>query len=165
MQKLGVICRTIRPGLSLQCPWKERFRVRESAERRNASCVASRLKPGTSPLSQHGPLKLRKRTDHLHHHAAGWRCGIDCLCKAAEAGLCILNPLHDGKHIPQRPRQPAQLPDDQDIPLRRWSRRRCSSGRSQRLPVAFSRKMRSQPAAFSAAACVVVSCSFVETRA
>jgi len=50
-------------------------------------------------------------------------------------------------------------------PFRSWSRSRCSSGRSQRPPDAFSRKIRSHPADFSAGTCAAVSCSLVETRA
>ena len=44
--------------------------------------------------------------------------------------------------------------------MRLWS-----SGRSQRPPEAFSRKMNSQPAASSAVTWAAVSCSLVETRA
>ena len=49
--------------------------------------------------------------------------------------------------------------------FRSWSRSRCSSGRSQRPPEAFSRKIRSHPADLRAPTCAAVSCSFVETRA
>ena len=47
--------------------------------------------------------------------------------------------------------------------FRSWSRSRCSSGRSQRPPEAFSRKIRSHPADLRAPTCAAVSCSFVET--
>ena len=51
-------------------------------------------------------------------------------------------------------------------PSRRWSSRRCSSGRSQRPPDAVSSNRRRQPAALSALVCRALFCSSpLETRA
>src|SRR5260370_23060236 len=49
-----------------------------------AAFVAGRFQAGLRSLSKHVPLELCKRSNHLHHHSTRWRCGIDCLCEAAE---------------------------------------------------------------------------------
>src|SRR5665213_1534811 len=44
---------------------------------------------GASPLPDHGPLKLRERSHHLHHHAPCWGGGIDVLGDRTEASASL----------------------------------------------------------------------------
>jgi hypothetical protein len=80
------------------------------------SALATRgLQSHPSSFSKHSSLELRERPNHLHHHSACWRRGVDRLCKVAEARLRLLNPLHDRQHISQGSRKPVQLPDDEHV--------------------------------------------------
>jgi hypothetical protein len=81
----------------------------------DAAFATSGFQARPRSLSQHRPLELRERADHLHHHSAGWRCGVYCLGETAKASLRFLDSFHDRQHIPQGPRQAIQLPDNQNI--------------------------------------------------
>jgi hypothetical protein len=81
----------------------------------DAAFAASGFQARPRSLSQHRPLELCERADHLHHHSAGRRCGVYRLGETAKASLRFLNSFHDRQHIPQGPRQAIELPDNQNI--------------------------------------------------
>jgi hypothetical protein len=97
---------TLRDHLHHLCPLlRQQLRPAPS----NAALVASGFKARPRSLSQHGSLKLCKRSDHLHHHPARWRCGVDLLCKTAKTGLRFLNTLHDRSASGRRACPPSNL--------------------------------------------------------
>ena len=53
-------------------------------------------------LPDHGALELGEGADHLHHHPAGRRGGVDVLGQRAEAGACLADLLHDVQQVLQR---------------------------------------------------------------
>ena len=91
------------------------FQLRRSAT--DAAFLTSRLDPGKRSLLQHGTLELGEGTDHLHHHAPGRGRGVDRLREATEPGLTLLDSLHEGQHVAQRPGQPIELPDHHHVSL------------------------------------------------
>src|SRR3546814_3545680 len=54
-------------------------------------------------------------SDLLHHHATGRRCAVDIFGQRAEPGAGFFNAVEDKQQVFQRPRQPVELPDGENI--------------------------------------------------
>ena len=60
---------------------------------------------------------LSNGPEHLEHHSAGSRFGVEAHAEDAEAGLLLCDLVHDVEKVAHRPRQPIQLRRHQDIVL------------------------------------------------
>src|ERR1035441_2165856 len=75
------------------------------------------LQSDLGTLSEHGPLELGERPDHLHHHSS-CRCGrVDGFGQTAESSPGFPEPLHKSEHVSEGTRQPVQFPDHEYVTL------------------------------------------------
>jgi hypothetical protein len=95
--------------------------------------------------------QLGEHAKHVEERLAGRGARIDRLLSRAQDHASLLQLMDAVLQIPQWAGEPVDARDDKGIAWRRKSSKTCSSVRpSRRVPLAFSARITSQPAALSA---------------
>ena len=92
------------------------------------AATARGREPGLYALLDQRPLELRQRAEDMEQELALRRGGVHLLGERTERDAALLEVVHRGQQMRQRPAEPVQLPDHQAIAGPDEGQRLCQAG-------------------------------------